>query len=145
MILVIHTDGGARGNPGPAASAFTARNSQNELLHEENRYLGETTNNVAEYTALCMAWDWLNLKNNLELTEVNFLLDSELIVKQMNGVYKIKDPKLSQLAVRIKSQQKLAKFAVKYLHIPRAENSEADALVNAAMDAELTHNSSTGK
>lgn len=139
MFLVIHTDGGSRGNPGPAASAFTVHDKDNNLLYEEKKYIGVTTNNVAEYTALRMAWDWI-VQNDmgLDISEVDFILDSELVVKQMKGEYKIKDNTLLSIATTIKKMETSQKFIVNYRHTLRSNNSQADSLVNAALDSEIT-------
>ncbi len=145
MHIVIHTDGGSRGNPGPAASAFTVHSPQNETLHEEKKFLGTATNNVAEYSALLMAHEWLaeNAKK-MDIQKADILMDSELIVKQMTGEYRIKDETLKLLASRVKSLESSLPFSVVYAHVRRAQNARADELVNAAMDEELTHVSSTG-
>lgn len=136
MHLVIHTDGGARGNPGPAASAFVVHNGNNELLHSEGRYLGETTNNVAEYTGLLLGLEWARENSKrLDITKIDILMDSELVVKQMRGEYKIKNEDLQILAARVKKLVEELSIEVSYIHIPRAKNSEADTLVNKTLDA----------
>ncbi|KKQ24896.1 MAG: ribonuclease HI, ribonuclease HI, partial [Microgenomates group bacterium GW2011_GWC1_37_12b] len=90
-MIKIFTDGGSRGNPGPAASAFVVFEN-NKILTKEGKFLGNATNNIAEYSALLLAVEWLN-KN--KLTEnIKFFLDSELIVKQLNKTYKIKNKNL---------------------------------------------------
>jgi len=137
MHIIIHTDGGSRGNPGPAASAFTVHTKNNEVLHEEARFLGNTTNNVAEYSALRMALEWLSqnaVKHGVEKVEI--LMDSELVVKQMRGEYKIKDANLSLIAHDIKRIERDLSLPLAYIHVRRAENAQADLLVNQALDAQ---------
>lgn len=120
-------DGGARGNPGPAGAGAVLTGEQ---PFELSKYLGETTNNVAEYTALILL-----LQKSLELgyDELDVFADSELMVRQINGQYKVKDEKLKKLFVQAKADIiKLKKFSLS--HIPRAENKTADRLVNEAID-----------
>ncbi len=138
--LTINTDGGARGNPGPSAWAFVVRKSctsgmkADQLMHEEKGYIGIATNNQAEYFAVKKAFEWL-LQNTLEeLEEVHFILDSELVVRQLTGVYKIKDQHLQKLAQEIKNIQKELNLNVTFTSVPRSQNSEADFLVNEALD-----------
>jgi ribonuclease HI len=128
-VLTINIDGAARGNPGPAAFAYViTRNEQ--LLSEEAGCLGTATNNLAEYTALVRA-----LERAAELQGERLLIrsDSELLVKQMNGLYRVKNPQLKALydqASRLRDQ-----FAsVSIVHVPRAQNSHADRLCNEALD-----------
>lgn len=128
-ILTINIDGAARGNPGPAAFAYViTRNG--ELLSEVAGCLGTATNNLAEYTALVRA-----MERAAELGGERLLIrsDSELLVKQMNGLYRVKNPQLKVLydqASRLRDQ-----FAsVSVVHVPRAENSQADRLCNEALD-----------
>jgi ribonuclease HI len=128
-ILTINIDGAARGNPGPAAFAYViARDGQ--LLCEEAGCLGTATNNSAEYTALVRA-----LERAAELGGERLLIrsDSELLVKQMNGLYRVKNPQLKVLhdqAARLREQF----AAVSVVHVPRAENRDADRLCNEALD-----------
>ena len=120
-------DGGARGNPGPAG-AGAALTGEKPL--EISKYLGETTNNVAEYTALVLL-----LQKALELgyDELEVFADSELMVKQINGQYKVKDAKLRELFFQATEYiAKLKKFSL--VHVPREKNKEADRLVNEAID-----------
>ena len=99
--LIINCDGGSRGNPGPAAAAFVVRDSGKEI-HSQSKFLGTTTNNVAEYSAVIMALDWLLHDSRfMSLDSVAFVLDSELIVRQINGVYKVKDKKLKELHAHV--------------------------------------------
>lgn len=128
----IHTDGGARGNPGPAAFAFTLERDGAPVV-EDKGYIGETTNNIAEYTAVVRA---LEKARDLGVRRVRLLSDSELMVQQMNGAYKVKNPGL--LPLYEKAQGLCEHFdAVEFSHIRREHNSRADRLCNEALDAAL--------
>jgi ribonuclease HI len=129
-ILYLHTDGGSRGNPGPAAWGFVIKDSEGKILLERGKYIGETTNNVAEYSALI---EGLKSVVDLKATEVIIKMDSELIVRQMTGKYKIKQPHLIELATQVRSL--LQKFeSYEFQHVLRAFNKEADRQVNIALD-----------
>ena len=131
--LWLSTDGGARGNPGPAGLGLVIKDESGEVLLEHGQYLGETTNNVAEYSALVAA---LKFALSLGGTEVVIQMDSELIVKQMTGLYKIKQPHLQELAAQVEAQLKqFDKYEFK--HVLRAYNKEADRMVNKAIDEAL--------
>lgn len=133
-MIRIYSDGGARGNPGPAASAFLIYDGE-KLLHSDSKYLGETTNNVAEYTGVIIALTWLVENKNINLNnEIIFNMDSELVVKQLMGLYKIKDKKLIELAHDVKVIEKQNNLKIKFQHIPRKDNSLADKLVNEKLD-----------
>jgi len=131
--IKIFTDGGSRGNPGPAACAAVIKDEKNNLLLEQSRYLGKTTNNQAEYQGILLAMEEA-LKLNLNKEEINFYLDSELVVKQLKKEYKIKDMGLQKLF--IKAWNLLQNFSkVTFIHIPREKNKEADLLVNQELDS----------
>ena len=130
-MIKIFSDGGARGNPGPAASAFVVFNDQ-EKLHEENVYLGEATNNVAEYNGVLQALTWL-VENNIK-ESIEFYLDSQLVVRQLEGRYKIKDEKLVKLSEDVKSLQRKHDFTIKWVHVLREKNKIADGLLNEKLD-----------
>lgn len=132
MDLIIHCDGGSRGNPGPAACAYIAYEGEREVA-SKGVFLGITTNNVAEYSALIHAYSWL--KNLPQVASVTFVLDSELVVKQMQGLYKVKSPLLLPLVIQIKAAERALGVAVNYRHVLRNENSEADLLVNQTLDS----------
>jgi ribonuclease HI len=128
--LTVFTDGASRGNPGVSAcSAIFYDSSGGELLRRA-RKLGKTTNNVAEYEGLILA---LEIATELRAAKVVVKLDSELVVKQMNGEYKVKDPKLAELHQKVNHLSGHLPRVV-FEHIPRTENKKADALVNAALD-----------
>lgn len=131
-LLVINTDGGARGNPGPAGIGLVIKDESGELVYSHGAYIGETTNNVAEYSALIKA---LEESVNLGGTSLRIQMDSELIVKQMQGVYKIKEPTLQELAAKVIAL--LKKFDhYTFVHVRREFNKEADAMVNQALDVQ---------
>lgn len=133
MKLTTYTDGGARGNPGPAALGVVIKDQAGQTVAHYGEYLGSQTNNVAEYSALLSA---LKKAKELGATEVDCILDSELVVKQMRGEYKVKEPTLQKLFVQ--AYNTAAQFkAVTYRHTLRANNKEADAEVNKAIDSAL--------
>lgn len=130
--IIIYTDGGARNNPGPAGAGVVIKEGE-IVLAEERQYLGEQTNNWAEYEAVAIA---LGKAHELLLRDrdIEFRLDSKLVVEQLNGNWKIKEPSLKPQVAKIKAL--LNEFGnVTFSHIPREENSEADRLVNEAIDA----------
>jgi len=132
VVVNIFTDGGSRGNPGPAASAFVVKNTDGEIVYKAGVYLGESTNNKAEYMGLLNAWNWVVANN---ISQVNFFLDSELVVKQITGIYKIKDSSLSVIASKIKEIERNSGIKVSYTHVLRHNNKDADKLVNEVLDA----------
>lgn len=132
MKLITYTDGGARGNPGPAAIGVVVKNAATgENMVAFGRYIGDTTNNQAEYQALVAA---LEAAIKEGATEVHCFLDSELIVKQMNKEYRVRDVNLQVHFLKIWNMGQTLK-KISFTHIPRAKNKEADALVNQALDA----------
>jgi len=132
-IYQIHTDGGARGNPGPAAVGVVIHKN-GELLHKFGRAIGETTNNVAEYMGVIEALKYMQsiLKENKH--ELLFILDSTLIVNQLNGVFKIKNPTLRELSLQVKILEQEVGGIIRYTAVPREQNQQADLLVNCALD-----------
>ncbi len=131
--LTINTDGGARGNPGPAGIGVVIKDEAGEIVYRYGGYIGEATNNVAEYKALIKS---LEEAFNLGATDVKIQMDSELIVKQMQGVYKIKEPTLQELAAQvIKLLKQFSSYS--FAHVRREYNQEADAMVNKAIDAAI--------
>lgn len=130
MRLLARVDGGARGNPGPAGWGLQLEDAEGRVLVRAWGYLGETTNNVAEYRALIAA-----LQESIArgATELEVRTDSELIQRQVTGVYKVRQAHLAPLVAEVRALS--ARVAtVRILHVPRAENREADALANRAMD-----------
>lgn len=131
----LYTDGGSRGNPGPAATGWLLFDPVNQLIDFGGEYLGEFTNNYAEYLALASAITKIYKQNkSLNIKTLSCYLDSELVVKQLSGIYKIKHPELAEIAKKI--QKLLLEFeTVNFVHVPRAENKFADKLVNICLDA----------
>ncbi len=131
MKLVVHVDGGARGNPGPAAAAAVVSTPEGEVLDEARELLGSVTNNVAEYRGLLLG---LDRARALGADEVEVVNDSELVAKQINGEYKVKHPDMKPLhAAAKKALAQFGRWRVR--SVPRAQNAAADALVNQALDA----------
>lgn len=129
-MIKVFCDGGARGNPGPSAYGFVVR-INGEIVHKEFGFLGIGTNNFAEYTALIKALEYLSLKFGGE--EISFYLDSQLVVNQMSGLFKIKNAGIRNQVVKVRELESNFK-TVRYNHIPRSMNKEADKLVNIALD-----------
>lgn len=130
--FIVHTDGGSRGNPGPAAIGCVIEQN-GKCIKEISNTIGVTTNNVAEYTAVLTALEWLGKTFGVGIT-VTFYCDSQLIVEQLSGRYKIKDEKMKNLFVKVKTFELKNRFLVTYIYVPRNQNSHADALVNRALD-----------
>lgn len=134
MEIQIYTDGAARGNPGPAGAGVVIKSAG--ASHEFYKYLGEATNNQAEYQALIFALSEAReiiKTGQLDVKKVICYSDSELLVKQLRGEYKVKNPELGQLFVQVWNLA--AKFpAIEYRHIRREQNKPADKLANQAID-----------
>jgi len=129
--LVVHVDGGARGNPGPAAAAAVVSTPEGQVLDEAHELLGSVTNNVAEYRGLLLG---LDRARALGADEVEVVNDSELVAKQVNGEYKVKHPDMKPLHAQ--ARDALSQFGRwRVRSVPRAQNAAADALVNQALDA----------
>jgi ribonuclease HI len=130
MKLIVHVDGGARGNPGPAAAACVITAPDGQLVDERAQLLGSVTNNVAEYRAVLLG---LARARELGADEVEVIGDSELIAKQIQGLYKVKHPSMRPLY--LEAMEALRAFDSWSIRtVPRAQNAEADALVNQALD-----------
>lgn len=127
----LNTDGGARGNPGPSAIGGVIKNQNGETIKEFKEFTGVSTNNVAEYSALIKG---LTIAHELGLESLNCFLDSELVVKQVKGEYRVKDENLKLLfdkVVGLKSNFR----EITFNHVKRKDNSRADKLVNEALDS----------
>lgn len=137
--ITIYTDGGSRGNPGKAAIGVVFCNEKDQIIKKYGEYLGDgLTNNDAEYSAVIFAlkkFKALFGKAIAENSEVEFKLDSELVVKQLNGEYKVENEKIQKFFMEIWNL-KLDFKSIKFKHIPREKNKEADRLVNEALDAQ---------
>jgi ribonuclease HI len=130
--VVVHVDGGSRGNPGPAAAAAVVSSPEGEVLDEAAMTLGRATNNVAEYRGLLLG---LARARALGATEVDVVNDSELIAHQVNGRYKVKHTDMKPLhAEALAALRGFERWSVR--PVPRAQNAEADALVNQALDGQ---------
>jgi len=133
MKIVVHVDGGARGNPGPAAVAAVASTPDGDVVGERNEYIGETTNNVAEYRSVLLA---LELARELGASEIEVVNDSELVARQIGGEYKVKNAGLKPLFAE--TMEKLRTFdSWSVRNVRREHNARADELVNEALDEAL--------
>ena len=131
MKVVIHVDGGSRGNPGPAAGAAVISSPDGERLAAATELLGVASNNVAEYRGLLLG---LRRARELGADEVEVVNDSELVAKQLNGVYKVKHRDMRPLhAEALAALREFERWSIR--SVPRAENADADELVNSALDA----------
>ena len=133
--LTIHSDGGARGNPGPGACAFVVEQN-GRVVAKGTKHLGEVTNNIAEYSGVLLAVNWL-IKNPsfyLDKIPVTFFMDSELVVRQLMGRYKVKDLKLRKLFEEINSLRAKLPMPINFESISREKNKLADFLVNEELD-----------
>ena len=129
--LIIYTDGGARGNPGPAGIGVVVFNAdESEIISQHKQYIGETTNNQAEYKAIISG---LQEAKKLKAQEVEIYTDSELVCSQINGIYKIKNTDFQDSFIKIYNLKQSFK-KIKFKHILREKNKLADKLVNQAID-----------
>ena len=132
MRVIVHVDGGARGNPGPAAAAAVVSDPDGQVLDEAAEVLGVVTNNVAEYRGLLLG---LQRAQELGATEVEVVNDSELVAKQINGEYKVKHADMKPLhAAAHEALRGFERWSIR--SVPRAQNADADALVNQALDGD---------
>lgn len=131
-LLKIYCDGGARGNPGPAAAGVAVLDEHDTVIAEFGHYLGEATNNFAEYKAVILAFEKLK---DFRADKVEFYLDSELVVRQLNGQYRVRHATLQPLHAAIQHEIKQFGRPVSFTHVPRALNKLADAQVNHVLDA----------
>ncbi|MCW2969573.1 MAG: reverse transcriptase-like protein [Solirubrobacterales bacterium] len=130
MKVIVHVDGGARGNPGPAAAASVISTPSGEVLDESAQLIGTASNNVAEYRALLLG---LARARELGATEVEIVGDSELIAKQVRGIYKVKHEAMRPLhREAMAALRSFDRWSIRT--VPRAQNARADSLVNAALD-----------
>ena len=137
--LFIYTDGGARGNPGPAGIGVVIKTETGKVLIKISRRIGETTNNTAEYMAVVEALTHLKeAKHDVKLNhyrQFKFHLDSAVVVNQLNGLYKVKEAHLRELLLNVRILEQELGGSISYQQIPRLQNNEADALVNQALDS----------
>jgi len=129
--LLVYTDGASRGNPGDAGIGVVVYDEKGNLIQEVGKYLGKTTNNVAEYSALI---EGIKIAKDFKAKKVKFFLDSELVVKQIKGIYKVKNKNLLSLYNQVIDQLKqFEQFTIE--HVPREQNKKADQLANAGIDS----------
>lgn len=134
MNLIIYTDGASRGNPGHASYGFTISDERGQFLHEEGGYIGITTNNVAEYTAVLEALKHIKEKfSHKEILQIELFADSKLVAEQLSGNYKVKAKHLKPIIEQIKILA-LELGGVTYSHVRRFQNTIADKLANLALD-----------
>lgn len=134
MKITIYTDGASRGNPGHASYGYLILAENNEVIHQEGKYLGIATNNFAEYSGVLSALSYLhqNIFTGKSM-DIEIIADSKLVIEQLSGKYKIKSENLKPLIYQIKTlQQDLGQ--IKYTHTLRQNNKRADALANKALD-----------
>jgi len=134
--IAIYSDGGARGNPGPAACAFIVKTGEG-IIQKSSKFLGEATNNVAEYSGATEALKWLS-ENSSVLKDISgpieFYMDSELVVKQIIGDYKVKNIKLGVLNSEVLTLLRKIPTKILFINVPRSKNETADLLVNLELD-----------
>lgn len=140
--IYINTDGGSRGNPGPAAIGVVFSDQDGKVIHTCKKYIGIGTNNDAEYQAIICGLEvlikskWF-LENNHDQKAVVCRLDSKLVVEQVNGNFKVKQDHLKEYIKNIREKISQINLNISFIHIPREENKLADALVNEVLDEEL--------
>ncbi|MBI2011455.1 ribonuclease HI family protein [Candidatus Daviesbacteria bacterium] len=134
MKLIVNTDGASRGNPGPSSYGFIIKTHLGVILHQEGKTIGTATNNIAEYVAVLKALEYIKTYFSRKAPhEVKIISDSQLITKQLSGVYKIKNLKLKEYFSKIKEvEENLG--VISYKNVPRRENFIADRLANKALD-----------
>lgn len=136
----VFTDGGARGNPGPAGIGVYIETETNKKIAGFGKTIGIATNNVAEYKAVIEALDWIieNKKDFFKDTKINFFLDSKLVCSQIIGIFKVKNADLRNLLFDVRDREAQINFDIYYKHIPREQNTKADEFVNEALDSQVS-------
>lgn len=133
--ILIYTDGGSRGNPGPAALGVYIEDGNHTELAKIGKKIGDTTNNVAEYSAITEGLAWLLAnKDRVKIEEVHFYMDSQLAYSQITGLYKVKNARIRDFIFEIRQKEAELGLPVYYNHIPREKNKKADLMVNLALD-----------
>lgn len=136
--ITLFTDGGARGNPGPAGVGVVIVSGEGKILKEESKFLGKATNNFAEYEAVIVGLQALKKLfggNKLKELDIEVKLDSQLIARQLSGEYQIKEESLFGQFIKVHNMQVKDFPKIKFSYIPREQNKEADRLANEAMDS----------
>jgi ribonuclease HI len=127
MLINVYTDGGSRGNPGISGYGL--------VIYQEGKFLGIKTNNEAEYSGILAALDWIKKNQNMyQITQVNFFADSQLMIRQLQGIYKVKAPTLLPLYAQVQQLLTQINLPTKYTDVRREFNKLADELANQAMD-----------
>ena len=135
MHLTIHTDGGSLNNPGPSACAYVITNDKREVIEKKHLFLGNQTNNFAEYSGVKNALlAVLHLKKKLPIKTISFVSDSLLMVSQLNGLYRVKNEAIRNFVFEIRSLEAELNIPITYKHVLREKNQEADALVKECLD-----------
>ena len=135
--ITVYTDGGARGNPGPAGIGAVVTDENGKVVHEVSQYIGEQTNNFAEYEALIVVLTELKKKfgDSLREMQLEVKMDSELVVRQLSGIYKVKEPTLKEQFAKVAKIRLEDAPNMTFNHVFREANAHADELVNKAIDA----------
>ena len=136
MKVITYTDGGSRGNPGPAASGVYIQTEANKELTRFGTYLGTQTNNFAEYTAIIEALSWILSHKEVigSIEAIECRMDSQLACRQLTGIYKVKHPQIKPLFAKVQELQRSLALPFQFVHVPREQNKLADAEVNRALD-----------
>ncbi|MFA6184713.1 MAG: ribonuclease HI family protein [Candidatus Shapirobacteria bacterium] len=135
MNINVYTDGGSRGNPGHSGYGLVVYDDEQNILFQESKYLGTKTNNEAEYAGLIGALNWINdNQNSLKISKINFHSDSQLMIRQLIGLYKVKAPNLIPIFHQAKDLIKSISSSITFKDIRRDFNKLADQLANEAMD-----------
>lgn len=135
MVLNIYTDGGSRGNPGISGYGLVIYEDKQKILYQESKFLGVKTNNEAEYSGIIAALEWVKKnKTNYNITQLNFFADSQLMIRQLQGLYKVKAPTLLPLYAQVQQLLTQINLPTKYTDVRREFNKLADELANQAMD-----------
>ncbi len=136
--ISIFTDGGARGNPGPAALGVYIEDEGGKELTKIGKKLGDQTNNFAEYSAIEEGLLWaIRNKAEFNITEINFYMDSQLAYSQLTGLYKVKNSAIRDFVFKIRQIEQEIGIPIFYNHVPREKNKKADLMVNLALDNRL--------
>ena|SRR3989344_8653977 len=130
--LLVYCDGGARGNPGPAAAAIVVE-KDGKVIHKESKYLGRGTNNEAEYSGAILGLEWVS-KNITGAEKITFILDSQLVANQLSGKFKVKNENLRNRYFTAKTLEKNISAEINYESVSRERNKIADFLVNKELD-----------
>jgi len=139
MKLIIHADGGSRGNPGLAAYGAIISDETGSQIVRLGKPIGITTNNQAEYGGVIAALETIKqlISAGKQFSSIEFYLDSDLLVNQLSGLYKIKSPELAVLAIKAKNLEKEISVSITYKYIPREQNKMADKIVNQVLDSKI--------